>query len=290
MENMINGETKLCCLIGKPVSHSLSPLMHNYAFKKTGLNIIYIAFNVNIISLKQAIEGLKALQFIGANVTLPYKSEIINYIDEIDETAKKIGAVNTIYNVNNKLIGYNTDSLAAIDLIKEKIGNLEAKKILLIGAGGVAKAISYILVKNNADISIFNRTINNAFELKDNLKKYFGKKLKCQVIDDKNLETKSKEFNIVINATSLGMIPQDKESPISKKLLDKDMLVFDTVYNPLKTKLIREAMEIGCQVIPGYKMLVKQGAISFKIWTGIQPPIKEMEELVYNELMRGKYG
>lgn len=286
MEKFIDGETKLCCLIGDPVSHSLSPLMQNHAFRKTGINAVYLAFKVISDNLKKVVDGLKSINILGANVTIPYKTEIAKLMDKLDESAVKIGAVNTIKNDEGLLKGYNTDSEAAIDLINERIRNVEDENVLLIGAGGVARAIAYGLALKGANITILNRTISRAEELKNDLLKNFRDNLRCRVIDLKELGKGLGEFRILVNATSIGMTPNVNETPIKKEYLKGEMIVFDTVYNPLETLLLKEAKKSGCAVIEGYKMLVKQGALSFKIWTGRNPPIKEMERIVYDKLRR----
>ncbi|MHA1835546.1 MAG: shikimate dehydrogenase [Candidatus Odinarchaeia archaeon] len=280
----IDGETRLCCLIGNPVSHSLSPLMQNLAFKIKGLNIAYIAFPVKREQLADAIKGLKALEFIGANVTIPYKTDVINLLNKVDKMAMSIGAVNTILNSNGELIGYNTDGLAAFKLITEKITNLKETKVLILGAGGVARAISYYLAKEGVELLFVNRTVQRALNLIEDLRKEFGEKSKLKLVKSGALHNIIKNVKLIINATPLGMWPNVDNSPLEEKYLTPDHIVFDTVYNPLETRLIKAAKTIGCPVIEGYKMLVLQGAFSFKIWTGEEPPIKKMERIVYEKL------
>jgi shikimate dehydrogenase len=284
MKSSIDGKTRLICLLGNPVSHSLSPLMQNYALMKQKINAAYIAFNLKENELEKAIIGLKALNFIGGNITIPYKERVIKYLDKLDELAGRIGAVNTIMNKKGCLIGYNTDGLAAIELIKQKIGKLENKRVLLLGAGGVSRAILYYLTTSGAEISIFNRTRDKAIKLIEDLKEKFQKKIMCELVDFQKLKTVTQSTDIIINATSVGMWPNTDQSPITEDYLSSKPLVFDTVYNPLETKLLRIAGNKCCKTIQGYKMLVKQGVLSFKIWFNKEPPIVDMEKLVYEKL------
>ena len=279
-----NAETNLYCLIGNPVSHSLSSLMHNHAFQKLGLNAVYLAFKVEGNKLGEAIKGLRALNIKGANITIPYKTSVIEHLDIVDDTAKRIGAVNTVKNINGKLVGYNTDWEAAVELLKEKAGKLQGKNALIIGAGGVARAILYGLLKNSVNVSITNRTMDKARLLTFELKKHVGEKAECTVLNPSEIREKISDFQIIINATPLGMTPNINKTPLNTEYLTSEIIVFDTVYNPLETLLIKKAKQKGCIIIEGYRMLVKQGALSFKLWTGIPPPETDMEKIVYMKL------
>ncbi|WEU40483.1 MAG: shikimate dehydrogenase [Candidatus Odinarchaeum yellowstonii] len=283
-EHTLDVETDLYCLIGNPVSHSLSPLMHNYAFRKLGLNAVYLAFKVYEDMLQKAVEGLKAFNIKGANVTIPYKTSVIKYLDAIEEDAEKIGAVNTIKNLGGVLSGYNTDWTAAVDLLKERVNNLKGLNALIIGAGGVARAIVYGLIKNGVNVTITDRTVENAEKMVNDLKKQFEESIECGVILLKDVKKEILRFNILINATPIGMTPNINETPVNTEYLPSNIIVFDTVYNPFETLLVKKAKRIGCTVIEGYRMLVKQGALAFKIWTGLAPPVEDMEKIVYSKL------
>ncbi len=283
-EQIPDAETDLYCLIGNPVSHSLSPLMHNYAFRKLGLNAVYLAFNVQKNKLQEAVEGLKAFNIKGANVTIPYKTSVIKHLDSVEDTARIIGAVNTIKNRDGALIGYNTDCSAFIELLKEKLNNLKGLNALIIGAGGVARAILYGLIENNVNVTVTNRNTDKAESLIEDLKKQFKVKPECNIIRLSDVKNEISKFQIIINATPVGMTPNMNETPVNTDYLTSKMLVFDTVYNPLETILIKKAKRIGCQVIEGYRMLVKQGVLAFKIWTSLQPPAEDMERIVYLKL------
>ncbi|MFC1711535.1 shikimate dehydrogenase [Patescibacteria group bacterium] len=270
---MLNSKTKLCCLIGNPVKHSLSPEIHNAGYKALDLNFSYLAFKVN--NLNDAIKGIKALEIYGISVTVPHKIKIIKYLDKIDKNAKEIGAVNTIINYNNYLKGFNSDCQGAIKAIMEKT-TLQGKKIVLLGAGGAARAIAVGLKNEHAKITILNRTINKARKLANfvKAKKYAG-------LNNMNY---IKSADILINATSIGMSPSKNITPVLKEFLHPKLVVFDIVYNPKETRLIKEAKSVGCKIIYGYKMLLYQAVMQFELFTKQKAPVAVMEKKLLNSL------
>lgn len=259
---IINSQTKICCIIGNPVEHSLSPAMHNAAYDSLGLNFAYLAFRVT--DVKNAIAGIRSLGIRGTSVTLPHKISVMQYLDNIDETAKKIGAVNTIVNNNGKLIGYNTDSLGAIKALEEKT-SLKGKNVILIGAGGAARAIAFGLQQKQAHITILNRNIEKAKTLAKEINSDYG-----------NLSdmVKVKKADILINATSYS------DSLIPKDYLHKNLYVFDIIYNPKETEMIKDAKRMGCTIIYGYKMLLYQAVLQFRLFTGEKAPVTIMEKVL----------
>ena len=271
---MINGKTKVLCLIGKPVKHSLSPIIHNVALNDLNLNYVYVAFEIEENQLENAIKGIKALGIKGANVTMPYKTEVFKYLDELSEDAKEIGAVNTILNEDGVLKGYNTDGIGALRAL-EKFTELDDKKVILLGAGGAAKAIAVTISKKISEITILNRTERKAVEIALKLKEK-GFNAKALKLNSKNLRNEIKSAHILINATSVGM--NSNESPVPKHLLKPGLVVFDIVYSPLETKLLKNAREKDCITIDGLWMLIYQGAESFKIWTGFYPNVQLMRD------------
>ncbi len=268
---MINAETKLCCLIGYPVSHSLSPQIHNACYQALKLNYVYLAFAVK--NLKKAILGIKELNIKGVSVTIPHKVAVIQYLDEIDKIASQIGAVNTIVNQNGVLKGYNTDYLGAIHALKEKT-SLTSKTVAILGAGGAARAIVTGLMREKAKVMIFNRSLAKAEKLAKafKIKNYFSLNLKKLI----------QKADIIINATPVGTLSQ--ESLLEANLLKPNQLIFDIVYNPKETKLINQAKQRGCQVVYGYKMLLYQAVYQFKLFTGQEPPVEKMEEILLKNL------
>ncbi|MDX1813589.1 MAG: shikimate dehydrogenase, partial [Candidatus Bathyarchaeia archaeon] len=263
----INGKTKVCAIIGDPVGHSLSPVMHNAAFKELGLNIVYVAFPVKTDQLKDAILGAKSLALLGLNVTMPHKNAVMQYLDATDSTAKAIGAVNTILNERGKLFGYNTDGKGAMVALQENRINPEEKKMLLLGAGGASKAIAFHAAPEIDELVILNRTEEKAKQLADLIKKTFGTKVKASALSAEVLKKELKTTDILVNATSVGMGPDVNASPVPSDLLHSGLCVMDIVYNPLETKLMKDAEVVGAKVVSGLEMLLYQGAVAFEIWT-----------------------
>jgi shikimate dehydrogenase len=272
----ISGDTQICALIGDPVEHSLSPHIQNAAFKHLNLNFVYVAFKVTKKNVEKALDGARALGIKGLNVTMPLKTAVIPHLDQLTPEAEKIGAVNTILNDNGKLIGYNTDGLGALKALKANGQNPAGKNILILGAGGAARAIAFTLCKEANAVVILNRTLEKAKTLAEELNKTLGKTVRHGRLDEKTLGKEVKSADILVNATSLGMSPYENETPVNMKLLHRNLTVFDLVYNPPETKLLKEAKAVGAKTVDGLSMLVYQGALSFEIWTGKKAPIDVM--------------
>jgi shikimate dehydrogenase len=266
----IDSKTKLFAVIGNPIEHSKSPLIHNIALEEAGINGVYMAFKVE--NVERAVETMKEFDIRGYSVTIPHKLEIMKYLDEIDPLAKKMGAVNTVHNSNGKLFGYNTDCLGAMNALKAKT-SLEGKKVALLGAGGAARAIVNGLEKEKAKVTIYNRTIENAKKL--------AEEFNCSFEELKNY---SGDFDVLINATSLGMFPNIYEIPIEKEKIKEGQIVFDIVYNPLETKLIREAKAKNCEIILGIEMLLEQAYEQFRIWNNKEPTKEKMRNALIKKL------
>jgi len=267
---MINGRTELYGIIGNPIRHSLSPMIHNGAFKRLGWNAVYLAFEVK--NLEEALRGIRGLGMRGVSVTHPFKTEVIPFLDKVEKLAKKIGAVNTIVHRGGRLIGYNTDCDGASEALEEKM-DLRGKRVVLLGAGGAARAIGFGLKERDCQLIIANRSRDRGEALSRELKCHF-KPMSSLV----KMEAGELEADVVINATSLGMVPRERETPLPKKLLRKGMMVMDIVYEPLQTKLLREAKEKGCLTINGLEMLVRQGVAQCMIWTGKRPEIGQIKK------------
>lgn len=272
----VKGSTNIVGLIGNPVGHSFSPPMHNAAFEKLGMNYIYVAFDVLPKDLEIAIKGAKALSIIGLNVTIPHKIEAMNHLNEVDEIAKLIGAVNTIDLRNLK--GYNTDGIGSVKAIKE-VTPIKDKKVVIAGAGGASRAISFYIANEKPEkISILNRDVKKAERLEKDI-------LNSKMIN--NTETDSineinkylNDADILIDTTPIGMYPNINDTPIANStMFHEDLVVNDIVYNPNETTLIKETIKAGATPVYGIKMLLYQGAESFRIWTGQEPPIDAMED------------
>jgi len=280
----ISGGTRVCGIIGDPIEHSLSPIMHNASFQDLKLDFVYIPFRVKQNELREAILGARSLDVHGLNVTMPHKNAVIKFLDEIDPTARSISAVNTILNDKGRLIGYNTDGAGALKALKENTVGLDVKKLLLLGAGGAGKAIAFYAAQEVEELKILNRTTQKAKELAEVLRKKFRKKIDGNQLSTKIIKEELKDANILINATSVGMHPDVDRSLVDPSWLRPELCVMDIVYNPIETKLAKDARLTGANVVSGIEMLVYQGATSFEIWTNHQAPIKVMKAAVLNKL------
>jgi len=276
----ITARTNVLCVIGHPIEHSMSPIMHNAALKDLSLDYVYVAFNIPPNDLKKAVSGFKMFSIKGINVTIPYKENIIPYLDEIDPLAEKIGAVNTIKNEGKYLIGKNTDASGAKKALLDAGCEITGKKALILGAGGAAKAVSFAISEDLDAVYIVNRTEKRAIKLAKDLTnkttiKAVGKNMSINTL--KNLVN---DVDILINTTPLGMYPDIEESPIFEEMLHNNLFVFDIVYNPLETRLLKEARKSGCKTLGGLDMFVNQGALAFEWWTGKKPNLNLMKEKV----------
>lgn len=274
----ISAKTKICMVIGDPIEHSLSPLIHNTGYKTLGIDdeFVYVAANVKIKNIKACAEGIRALGIRGVSCTMPHKLEIMKYLDKIDPTAKEIGAVNTIVNDNGVLVGYNTDWLGVVEPLKIRT-SLSNKKVAVIGAGGAARAIVYGLREMECLVTIYNRTLQKAELLAQDL---------C--INAKPLSEldELRNTDIIVNATSVGMAPKVLESPIPKQYLSKHHIVFDAVYNPARTQLLKDAQDKGAAVIHGFEMLLYQAVAQFELYTGCKAPVEEMKKVLRRSFNR----
>jgi shikimate dehydrogenase len=276
----IKGSTNIVGLIGHPVEHSFSPPMHNAAFNALNMDWAYVAFDVNPFNVKSAIEGAKSLNIKGFNVTIPHKIEVMKYLDEIDEVAGLIGAVNTIDFKSMK--GYNTDGIGAVKAIEE-VTSIKNKNVVVAGAGGASRAISFYIAKYGAEsVTILNRNVEKAQSLADDI----------NLIDDvnadsiKNIKGHVADADILIDTTPVGMHPNvNDDAIICAEDMHEDLVVFDAVYNPNETVLIKEAIKANAKPVYGIKMLLYQGVESFKIWTGQNPPVDVMEDALKKHLI-----
>lgn len=272
----INRTTDIYGLIGNPVAHSMGPLLHNNCFREEGLNAVYLPFKVE--DLPSFINGFKTLNVRGYSVTIPHKVTIMGLLDELDPLVESIGAVNTVVNRDGRLTGYNTDSTAAVKVIEDGLAKdgdtLHGKKVTIVGAGGAARAVAFGLKQKGAEITIVNRTESRAETL--------ARDLKCKY---KNFgELRGLNTEILVNCTSVGMHPNVDDIPVPANVLRPGMLVFDAVYNPPETRLLKEATARGCRTLDGVKMFVLQAAQQFELWTGRPAPLEHLERIVRTKL------
>lgn len=286
MGERITGKTQLTGLLGTPVSHSISPTMHNESFAKLGLDYAYLAFNVGNEGVKSAVEGLKTLNARGFNVTMPNKTIICQYLDKLSPAAELIGAVNTVVNDDGVLTGHITDGTGYMRSLKEAGIDVIGKKMTIAGAGGAATAIQIQAALDGVkEISIFNIK-DEFFERAKKTVKDINEKTNCKatlfdLTDKEALKREIADSVIFTNATGVGMKPHEGETYIEKSMLRSDLIVSDVIYNPAKTSLLEMAEEVGCTTINGLGMLLWQGAKAFEIWTGKEMPVDYIKEILF---------
>ncbi|WP_214044497.1 shikimate dehydrogenase [Methanomethylovorans sp.] len=269
---------KVFAVFGDPIEHSLSPVMHNAAFKALGMDCTYHAFRVSRENLKDAIKGAHAMGFGGLNLTVPLKEEALKIVQP-DPLAATMGAINTV-DFKCTVRGYNTDGIGAKRALVDAGVKIEGAKVLIVGAGGAARGISFKLAGDGADITIANRTPEKSIQLAEDVA-LVGNARGCGL--DK-LDELIADANVLINCTSLGMHPQVEATIAIAEQMHSGLVVFDIVYNPLKTKLLKEAEKAGAKTVSGVMMLVYQGAEAFRIWTDVEPPVEVMKEAVMGAL------
>ena len=268
----LSAKTKICLIIGDPVEHSLSPAMHNAGYEALGIDnqFIFLGAKVKVEDVETAVQAMRKMGIHGLTCTIPHKVAVMKYLDKIDETARKIGAVNTVLNQNGKLIGFNTDWQGVV-IPLEKVTKLPGKKVMVVGAGGAARAIVYGLLKRGAKVTIFNRTKEKAVNL--------AKEFNC-LSGDLNNQEEIKDFDIIVNTTSVGMKPLENETSISTEFITEKQIVFDIVYVPFETKLLKEAKKRGAKIVHGVEMLLHQGTAQFEIYTGHKAPENVMRKVL----------
>ena len=278
-EFITSAKTKVCGLIGDPVEHSMSPVMHNAAFRELGLDYLYVPFRVKKEEIGKAIDGMRALNLRGLNITIPHKVAIIPLLDELDPLAEKIGAVNTSVNNDGVLRGYNTDASGLLQSMWTNGIEPRDKNIVIIGAGGASRAVTFILADKKARLVILNRIqeLDWAKELASRITQTFRQKIEALELTRENLAKVLNKADILLNATNAGMSPNTEETPVDADLLRPELVVYDIVYNPSKTRLLREAEMINAKTIGGLDMLTWQGALAFQMWTGRKAPVELMK-------------
>jgi shikimate dehydrogenase len=260
--------------------------MHNAAFEALKLDCAFLAFGVKPAEVGNAMSGMRALGIHGLNVTMPHKTAVVPFVDDVDQTAKFLNAVNTIQNKNGKLFGFNTDGIGALKALRANGVEPKSKKVLLLGAGGAARAIAYTLVKEADELVILNRTAKSAVELAHSLKQSFHKKVTADTLSATAIKNNLAKAEVLINATSVGMKPNSNQTPVQSEWIKPDLAIMDIVYNPIETQLAKDAKAAGAKVVSGVEMLIYQGAASFEIWTSHSAPIDVMRQAALNHLQK----
>ena len=262
---------QLYAIFGHPVAHSLSPAMHNAAFHQSGIEACYVPFDVT--DIKAAIQAARTLRIRGLSITVPHKISVMPYLDHIDKTVQKIGAVNTVVNRDEALFGTNTDGIGATRALSKEVP-LKGKRIVVIGAGGAARAIGFGVQSVGGEVIVANRTIDHGRKL--------AADLGCEFVPLNDIT--SVDTDILVNATTVGMHPEPAKSPVPSAYLKPGMVVMDAVYSPLNTRLLKDAKKQGCITIHGLDMLIYQGAAQFEIWTGKKAPVEVMRKAAKNKI------
>lgn len=283
----VNGRTRVLGVVGYPIEHTFSPGMHNAAIAALGLSFIYIPLSVAPDSLETAVRSIVSLGIVGINVTIPHKQRIISMLDDVSPEATAIGAVNTVHNENGRLVGYNTDGSGFMRPLSARGIDLKDCSVVVLGAGGAARSVIFRLAREGARVHIVNRTISKAEDLCCSVRELYPS---CKIsITGWNkfaaLEAVIAGADVLVNTTSVGMSPHNLEMPaIPPGALHSGLLVYDLIYNPKETRLLQAARTCGADTLNGLEMLVGQGAESFRIWTGIQPPEEIMMQSVLSQL------
>lgn len=285
MQNSFYSNTEIIGLIGYPIKQSFSPFIHNVAAELTGTRLIYLPFEVHSTNLKNAVKGIVALGLKGFNVTVPHKVKVVDFINQLSEEASVTGSVNTVVNEMGKLIGYNTDVHGIVETLSPFKSKINGSEVCVLGAGGSARAVIYTLIRNFKPSKIF--LINRTEQYAETLKQHFKSKMKFDGIVIKELMQPElvsilNNCSLIVNSTSVGMYPAQDDSILNTSdIFIKDQIVFDLVYNPVKTKFLQMAESKGAVPVNGLNMLVHQAAKSFNLWTGKEFPL----EKVYKSLL-----
>lgn len=285
----ISGKTEVYGLIGDPVDHSMSPAIQNAAFRSGEIDAVYVPFQVKPGSLRAAIQGLRALEVKGFNVTAPHKVKVLRCLDKIETSADTIGSVNTVINENGKFCGYNTDGVGGLKALEEAGVSPDGKSVLIFGAGGASRAIAYTLARRASSIRLVNRTIAKAKQLASRLQEKRNIDVEYASLSSKRLRGFVEQADIVVNASSMGMGAK-VNLPIEAKWLRSDQCLFDLVYKPPQTKMLEYASSAGAKSVNGLDMLVNQGACAFELWTGRKAPILEMRRAITPKLLAMKHA
>lgn len=284
-DRRISTGTRLCAVIGNPVGHSLSPAIHNAAFDELGLDFVYVAFRVE--DPRTALAGMRALEnFRGLSVTIPHKTEIMQYVDEVGEQDRSIGSINTVVNEGGRLIGSGTDGPGALRALADAGVETKGKSVLILGSGGAARAIAFTLARNAGleRIAILDVDEGLLRKLSDDLRAGTNARIESAKYSEGSLAKAMKEADILLHCTPVGMHPHEEATLVPPAMFRPGQAVFDIVYNPLETRLLRDARSRGLKVIPGIEMFVHQAALQFEQFTGVSAPVATMRRVVMENL------
>jgi shikimate dehydrogenase len=282
----VSAKTRVCGILGHPVEHSLSPSIHNAAFAAAGLDLVYVAHDVVPHALPAAIQGAKALGYRGLSITIPHKVAALACVDEADSTARGIGCINTVVNDQGVLCGYNSDGLGALGALEQAGASPQGKRVVLLGSGGAARAIAFTMAAGAppSRLVVLGVVAEELATLIRELGERVGYPAEGVLLDEARLRAELPEADLLVQATPVGMSPRVDETLIPHELLRRDLVVFDAVYNPRQTRLLREARLAGARVIEGVEMFLGQAVVQFELWTGQQAPRQVMRRVIEERL------
>jgi shikimate dehydrogenase len=278
----IDATFQTCALLGFPAHHSMGPAIHNTAFDELGLPFVYVAHDVAPAELPFAMAGVRALGYRGLSVTMPHKVAALDLVDEVDATAKAIGCINTVVNQSGRLLGSNSDGLGAMDALVRAGVSLSGKRVLVLGSGGAARAIAMTVALHGqpAEMEILGVVEPELGRLGEDISRYAPAPLRTHLLDDAALSAAIERAEILLQCTPVGMLPETERTLVPSTLLRSDLVVFDAVYNPRRTRLLREAASNGCLVIEGMEMFLGQAMVQFELWTGKPAPMAAMRRVI----------
>jgi len=283
----IGTKTKFCSVIGNPVSHSLSPAIHNAGYAALGLDFVYVANRVE--DVKSTLAGMRALEnFRGMSITIPHKIEAIQYVDSISDVDLAIGSINSVVNENGKLEGFNTDGPGALKALEDAGVDLNQKSVLMIGAGGASRAIAFTLAWHPGikDVTLLDIDQNMLDALGNDLKARSRATIYTRTMNDETLAAAMQTADIIVHCTPVGMHPKENASLIAQELFRKGQVVFDIVYTPLETKLLKDAKSCGLKTVSGVEMFIHQAALQFERFTGQKAPVQTLRDVVMEHLTK----
>lgn len=282
----ITARTGVCAVIGHPIGHSLSPELHNAAFQALGLPFVYVAHDVQPGQVARALEGIRALGYRGLSVTIPHKVEAMGCVDEVDATARGIGCINTVVNDGGRLLGYNSDGRGALNALREAGADPRDQRVLLLGSGGAARALAITLVceATPARLAILGVVDDEVERLADDARQRSAAEIVSERLTDDALAREIELADVLLHCTPIGMHPEEGVSLVPAALWHARLAVFDAVYNPRRTRLLREAAAAGCRVIEGLEMFLGQAYVQFELWTGKPAPREVMRRVLEQRL------
>jgi shikimate dehydrogenase len=278
----IDATFQTCALLGFPAHHSMGPAIHNTAFDELGLPFVYVAHDVAPAELPSAMAGIRALGYRGLSVTMPHKIAALDLVDEVDATAKAIGCINTVVNQNGRLLGSNSDGRGAMDALFRAGVSLSGKRVLVLGSGGAARAIAITVALHGqpAEMEILGVVAPELGRLGEDISRYAPAPVRTHLLDDAAVAAAVERAEILLQCTPVGMLPETERTLVPSKSLRSDLIVFDAVYNPRRTRLLREAASSGCLVIEGMEMFLGQAMVQFELWTGKPAPMDAMRRVI----------